>query len=48
MCDIDAATIMGDVEYLSKLVKINIQYEVNSTVGFKSFSEAREWGPEID
>ena len=43
MCDIDAATIMGDVEYLSKLVKINIQYEANSTVGFKSFSEAREW-----
>ena len=43
MCDIDAATIMGDVEYLSKLVKINIQYEANSTVGFKSLSEAREW-----
>ena len=43
LCDIDAATIMGDVEYLSKLVKINIQYEANSTVGFKSLSEAREW-----
>ena len=46
MCDIDAATIMGDVEYLSKLVKINIQYEANSTVGFKSLSEAREWNHE--
>ena len=46
MCDIDAATIMGDVEYLSKLVKMNIQYEANSTVGFKSLSEAREWNHE--
>ena len=43
MCDIDAATIMGDVEYLSKLVKINLRYEANSTVGFESLSEAREW-----
>ena len=47
MCDIDAATIMGDVEYLSKLVKINIQYEANSTVGFKSLSEAREWDQKL-
>ena len=43
MCDIDAATVMGDVEYLSKLVKINLRYEANSTVGFESLSEAREW-----
>ena len=43
MCDIDAATILGDVEYLSKLVKINIQYEVGSSVGFSSVSEARNW-----
>ena len=43
MCDIDAATILGDVEYLSKLVKINIQYEVGSSVGFASVSEARNW-----
>ena len=43
MCDIDAATIMGDVEYLSKLVKINLQYEEGSTVGFETVSEAREW-----
>ena len=43
MCDIDAATIMGDVEYLSKLVKINLQYEEGSTVGFETVSVAREW-----
>ena len=43
MCDIDAATILGDVEYLSKLVRINIQYEVGSSVGFASVSEARKW-----
>ena len=43
MCDIDAATILGDVEYLSKLVKINIQYEAGSSVGFSSVSEARNW-----
>ena len=43
MCDIDAATILGDVEYLSKLVKINIKYEVGSSVGFASVSEARNW-----
>ena len=38
MCDIDAATIIGDVEYLSKLVKINLQYEEGSTVGFETVS----------
>ena len=43
MCDIDAATIMGDVEYLSKLVKINLQYEEGSTVGFETVSVARQW-----
>ena len=43
MRDIDAATILGDVEYLSKLVKINIKYEVGSSVGFTSVSEARKW-----
>ena len=42
MCDIDASSIMGDVEYLSKLVKIELQYD-DSTVGFDTFSEAREW-----
>ena len=42
MSDIDASTIMGDVEYLSKLVKIELQYD-DSTVGFDTFSEAREW-----
>ena len=42
MSDIDASSIMGDVEYLSKLVKIELQYD-DSTVGFDTFSEAREW-----
>ena len=42
MSDIDASSIMGDVEYLSKLVKIELQYD-DSTVGFNTFSEAREW-----
>ena len=42
MCDIDASSIMGDVEYLSKLVKIELQYD-DSNVGFDTFSEAREW-----
>ena len=42
MCDLDASSIMGDVEYLSKLVKIKLQYD-DSTVGFNSLSEAREW-----
>ena len=46
MCDIDAATILGDVEYLSKLVKINVKYEVGSSVGFTSVSEARKWTSE--
>ena len=42
MCDIDASCIMGDVEYLSKLIKIELQYD-DSTVGFDTYSEAREW-----
>ena len=42
MCDIDASSILGDVEYLSKLVKIELQYD-DSTVGFETTSEAREW-----
>ena len=42
MCDIDASSILGDVEYLSKLVKIELQYD-DSTVGFDTLSEAREW-----
>ena len=42
MSDIDASSIMGDVEYLSKLVKIELQYD-DSTVGFDTSSEAREW-----
>ena len=42
MCDIDASSILGDVEYLSKLVKIELQYD-DSTVGFETSSEAREW-----
>ena len=42
MCDIDASSITGDVEYLSKLVKIELQYD-DSTVGFDTLSEAREW-----
>ena len=42
MCDIDTATIIGDVQYLSKLVKINLQYD-DATVGFNSESEARKW-----
>ena len=42
MCDIDASSILGDVEYLSKLVKIELKYD-DSTVGFDTLSEAREW-----
>ena len=42
MSDIDAATIMCDVEYLSKLVKINLRYDVDARVGFDLESEARE------
>ena len=42
MCDIDSSTILGDVEYLCKLVKIELQYD-DSTVGFDTLSEAREW-----
>ena len=42
MCDIDSSSILGDVEYLSKLVKIELQYD-DSTVGFDTSSEAREW-----
>ena len=42
MCDIDASSILGDVEYLSKLVKIELLYD-DSTVGFDTLSEAREW-----
>ena len=42
MCDIDASSILGDVEYLSKLVKIELQYD-DSTVGYDTSSEAREW-----
>ena len=45
MCDIDASSILGDVEYLSKLVKIELQYD-DSTVGFDNSSEAREWTAE--
>ena len=45
MCDIDASTILGDVEYLSKLVKIELQYD-DSTVGFDTASEARNWTAE--
>ena len=46
MSDIDAATIMCDVEYLSKLVKINLRYDVDARVGFDVESEAREWTQE--
>ena len=42
LCDIDASTIMGDVEYLAKLVKIKLTYD-NASVGFSSLSEARQW-----
>ena len=42
MCDIDSSSILGDVEYLSKLVKIELKYD-DSTVGFDTTSEAREW-----
>ena len=42
MCDIDSSSILGDVEYLSKLVKIELKYD-DSTVGFDTSSEAREW-----
>ena len=42
LCDIDASTIMGDVEYLAKLVKIKLTYD-NASVGFSSQSEARQW-----
>ena len=42
MCDIDSSSILGDVEYLSKLVKIELKYD-DSTVGFDTASEAREW-----
>ena len=42
MCDIDASSMLGDAEYLSKLVKIELQYD-DSTVGFDTSSEAREW-----
>ena len=42
MCDIDSSSILGDVEYLNKLVKIELQYD-DSTVGFDTSSEAREW-----
>ena len=42
LCDIDSSSILGDVEYLSKLVKIELQYD-DSTVGFDTSSEAREW-----
>ena len=42
LCDIDSSSILGDVEYLSKLVKIELKYD-DSTVGFDTLSEAREW-----
>ena len=42
MCDIDAASVVGDAEYLAKLVKVKLTYD-DSTVGFNSQSEAREW-----
>ena len=42
LCDIDSSSILGDVEYLSKLVKIELKYD-DSTVGFDTSSEAREW-----
>ena len=42
MCDIDSSSILGDVDYLSKLVKIELKYD-DSTVGFDTLSEAREW-----
>ena len=42
MSDIDSSSILGDVEYLSKLVKIELKYD-DSTVGFDTLSEAREW-----
>ena len=42
LCDIDASTIMGDVEYLAKLVKIKLTYD-NASVGFSAQSEARQW-----
>ena len=42
LCDIDSSSILGDVEYLSKLVKIELKYD-DSTVGFDTASEAREW-----
>ena len=42
LCDIDASTIMGDVEYLTKLMKIKLTYD-DASVGFSSQSEARQW-----
>ena len=42
LCDIDASTVMGDIEYLAKLIKIKLTYD-DASVGFTSQSEAREW-----
>ena len=41
LCDIDTSTVLGDVEYLSKLVKI--KFDFGSNVGFETVSEARWW-----
>ena len=41
LCDIDTSTVLGDVEYLSKLVKIKL--DSGSTVGFDTVSESRQW-----
>ena len=39
LCDIDASTVLGDAEYLSKLMKMKLDF--GACVGFESTSEAR-------
>ena len=39
LCDIDASTVLGDAEYLSKLMKMKLDF--GACVGFEATSEAR-------
>ena len=40
LCDIDACTVLGDAEYLSKLVKMKLDF--GACVGFETTSDARK------
>ena len=44
LCDIDASAILGDIEYLSKIIKIRLQKP--STIAEIGNSEARQWTSE--